>query len=120
LAKRREAQWAAVERLEAALKSGTDEDVVLASRRVRELGAAGPHIRWDAVYLIEERYTALEAFREALASGDDARLADAWCTLRGRWDEYLSQEEHQAGQRAFQKWGRNLRTQSIPDEHESK
>jgi hypothetical protein len=111
LAQRRELQLAAVQRLESALRDGSDQEAVEAAAEVRALGAPAPEVRWEAVYMIEERYRDLELFRSALQDGNEDRLADAWCTLRGRWENYLSPEEQQAGRVAFQHWGRGLRRQ---------
>jgi hypothetical protein len=109
LSARREQQVAAVRGLEAALKDGTDRDIVEAAELVRSLGAVAPTIRWEAVYVIEERSRDVEAFRTALAGADDQALVEAWSSVRGRWEEFLTAEERAAGLAAFQRWGRRLR-----------
>ena len=67
LSKRREQQLDAVRRLEYALKDGSDPEIVGAAEQVRSLGAVAPNVRWEAVYLVEDRYRAVESMRVALA-----------------------------------------------------
>ena len=100
---------AAVATLQAALGTGTDEQVAAAARWVRKLGTAGVEVPWHAIYDIETRVRAREQLREQLRLGDTAGIARAWSRCVALPGMRLDADEDAPGRAAFRHWGHALR-----------